>query len=140
GGLRPRRPGAVRGGGRRRRAGRLAPRRDRPAHGRGAARRPRGKAARLERTAAARAGTRRDLLRRRRAVCARRLPAPARRPGRRTGRGAGLGSLGPADAARLALYLAMRSVAHAVAWWRYRRRATAGIWRQAVTTKRWDAA
>ncbi len=53
---------------------------------------------------------------------------------------AALGSLGPADAARLALYLAMRSVAHAVAWWRYRRGATAGIWRQAVTTKRWDAA
>ena len=53
---------------------------------------------------------------------------------------AALGSLGPADAARLALYLAMRSVAHAVAWWRYRRGATAGIWRQAVTTKRWDTA
>jgi len=53
---------------------------------------------------------------------------------------AALGSLGLADATRLGLYLAMRSVAHAVAWWRYRRGATAGIWRQAVTTKRWDAA
>ena len=53
---------------------------------------------------------------------------------------AALASLGAADAARLGLYLAMRSMAHAVAWWRYRRGATDGIWRQAVTTKRWDAA
>jgi hypothetical protein len=40
--------------------------------------------------------------------------------------------------ARLAAYLALRSVAHALAWWRYRRGRTAGIWRQAATTKRWD--
>ncbi|TMA54764.1 MAG: glycosyltransferase family 2 protein [Deltaproteobacteria bacterium] len=53
---------------------------------------------------------------------------------------AALGSLELRDTARLGLYLAMRSAAHAVAWWRYRRGATAGIWRQAVTTKRWDAA
>ena len=53
---------------------------------------------------------------------------------------AALGSLGAADTVRLGLYLAMRSAAHAVAWWRYRRGATAGIWRQAVTTKRWDVA
>lgn len=48
--------------------------------------------------------------------------------------------LGPAHAARLGVYLALRSLAHALAWWRYRRGATAGIWRQAATTKRWDAA
>ena len=51
---------------------------------------------------------------------------------------AALGSLGPGGLARLAAYLGLRSAAHAVAWWRYRRGATAGIWRQAATTKRWD--
>ena len=49
-----------------------------------------------------------------------------------------LASLGPGGLARLAAYLGLRSVAHAAAWWRYRRGATAGIWRQAATTKRWD--
>src|SRR5213593_623885 len=53
---------------------------------------------------------------------------------------AALASLGPGGLARLAAYLGLRSAAHAVAWWRYRRGATAGIWRQAATTKRWDAA
>jgi hypothetical protein len=53
---------------------------------------------------------------------------------------AALASLGAAALARLAAYLALRTSAHAVAWWRYRRGRTAGIWRQAVTTKRWDAA
>jgi hypothetical protein len=49
-----------------------------------------------------------------------------------------LASLGPAAGARLGAYVALRSVAHALAWWRYRRGGTAGIWRQAATTKRWD--
>ena len=53
---------------------------------------------------------------------------------------AALGSLAAADVARLAAYLALRSAAHAVAWWRWRRGETAGIWRQAATTKQWDAA
>src|SRR5438046_484781 len=71
-----------------------------------------------------------------------RPPAPAH-----AGRGApqprtraALTSLDAADAVRLAAYLGMRSLAHVVAWWRYRRGATAGIWRQAATTKRWDPA
>jgi hypothetical protein len=51
---------------------------------------------------------------------------------------AALASLGAAGGARLAAYLALRGVAHAVAWWRYRRGETAGVWRQAATTKRWD--
>jgi hypothetical protein len=46
-------------------------------------------------------------------------------------------SLGPAGLARLVAYLGLRSAAHVVAWWRYRRGATAGIWRQAPTTKSW---
>ena len=54
--------------------------------------------------------------------------------------GAVLVSLGPAAGARLGAYVALRSVAHALAWWRYRRGRTAGIWRQAATTKRWDRA
>ncbi|HUE30369.1 MAG TPA: glycosyltransferase family A protein [Verrucomicrobiae bacterium] len=53
---------------------------------------------------------------------------------------AALASLGPGALARLAAYLGLRSAAHAVAWWRWRRGATAGIWRQAATTKRWDPA
>jgi hypothetical protein len=51
---------------------------------------------------------------------------------------AALASLGPAGLARLGAYLALRSVAHAIAWWRYRRGDTAAIWRQAASTKRWD--
>jgi hypothetical protein len=51
-----------------------------------------------------------------------------------------LASLDHGRRARLAAYLALRSVAHALAWWRYRRGRTAGIWRQAATTKRWDRA
>jgi hypothetical protein len=54
--------------------------------------------------------------------------------------GAALASLGPGGVVRLAAYLGLRSAAHAVAWWRWRRGATAGIWRQAATTKQWDAA
>jgi hypothetical protein len=44
------------------------------------------------------------------------------------------------DLVRLAVYLGLRSAAHAVAWWRYRRGETTGVWRQAATTKRWDDA
>jgi hypothetical protein len=53
---------------------------------------------------------------------------------------AAITSLGPAARVRLGAYVALRSVAHALAWWRYRRGRTAGIWRQATTTKRWDRA
>jgi hypothetical protein len=52
---------------------------------------------------------------------------------------AALRSLDAAGVARLAAYLTLRSAAHAVAWWRYRRGGTAGIWRQAATTKSWGA-
>lgn len=51
-----------------------------------------------------------------------------------------LASLDGRARARLSAYLALRTAAHAVAWWRYRRGRTAGIWRQAATTKRWDGA
>jgi hypothetical protein len=51
-----------------------------------------------------------------------------------------LARLDAAARVRLAVYLALRAVAHALAWWRYRRGRTAGIWRQAATTKRWDGA
>jgi len=53
---------------------------------------------------------------------------------------AALASLGPADLARLATYVALRTVAHGIAWWRWRRGRTADVWRQAATTKSWDAA
>jgi hypothetical protein len=52
---------------------------------------------------------------------------------------AALASLGAADVVRLGVYLGLRTVAYAVAWWRYRRGRTAGIWRQATSTKQWDA-
>src|SRR5207245_1605197 len=54
-------------------------------------------------------------------------------------RGRAVRGLGPAGTARLAAYLALRSVAHAAAWWRWRRGATAGVWRQAATTKQWGS-
>jgi cellulose synthase/poly-beta-1,6-N-acetylglucosamine synthase-like glycosyltransferase len=60
----------------------------------------------------------------------------APQPGVRTA----LASLGPVAVVRLATYLALRSVAHVAAWWRYRRGDTATIWRQAASTKHWDAA
>jgi cellulose synthase/poly-beta-1,6-N-acetylglucosamine synthase-like glycosyltransferase len=47
---------------------------------------------------------------------------------------------GPAASARLAAYLMLRSTAHAIAWWRWRRGATAGVWRQAASTKQWGPA
>jgi len=52
---------------------------------------------------------------------------------------AAMSTLGPADLLRLATYLALRETAHAIAWRRYRRGRTADVWRQAGTTKRWDA-
>jgi len=71
---------------------------------------------------------------------ARRYPELAARGAPQPRARAALATLGPGGLVRLAAYLGLRSAAHAVAWWRYRRGATAGIWRQAATTKRWDAA
>jgi hypothetical protein len=51
-----------------------------------------------------------------------------------------LRSLDAATVLRLGAYLGLRSLAHGVAWWRWRRGHTAGIWRQAASTKEWDAA
>jgi hypothetical protein len=56
------------------------------------------------------------------------------------GLGRALASLDPATAVHLGVYLALRSLAHVVAWHRWRRGEVAGIWRQAVSTKRWDVA
>src|SRR3989442_14887228 len=53
---------------------------------------------------------------------------------------AALASLDAGGLARLGVYLALRSVAHAAAWWRYRRAGIVGVWQQAATTKRWDGA
>jgi hypothetical protein len=53
---------------------------------------------------------------------------------------AALAGLGVTGSARLAAYVTLRSAAHVAAWWRYRRGRTAGVWRQATSTKRWDAA
>jgi hypothetical protein len=41
------------------------------------------------------------------------------------------------ERAALALYLGLRTVAHAWAWWRYRRAGLETVWRQARTTKGW---
>jgi hypothetical protein len=51
-----------------------------------------------------------------------------------------LRSLGVADAARAAVYLALRRLCLGLARRRWRRGEVAGVWRQAATTKRWDAA
>lgn len=67
-------------------------------------------------------------------------PGLARRSAPQPGARVAMASLGAAGTARLAAYLALRTVAHVMAWWRYRRGRTAGIWRQAVTTKRWGPA
>ena len=56
------------------------------------------------------------------------------------GPGTVLARLGVAGTLRLAAYLGLRTVAHTLAWWRWRRGRTAGIWRQAASTKEWDAA
>jgi len=53
--------------------------------------------------------------------------------------GAALRALRPAELGRLGVYLALREVAHVVAWWRYRRGRTAGVWVQAASTKEWGA-
>jgi hypothetical protein len=71
---------------------------------------------------------------------AREYPALLTRGAPQPRAGAALRSLGPAGTTRLAVYLALRTVAHALAWARYRRGATAGVWQQAASTKRWDAA
>jgi hypothetical protein len=52
---------------------------------------------------------------------------------------AALGALGPIDLVRLAVYLALRESAYAVAHRRYRQRRTAGVWVQAASTKQWSA-
>jgi len=52
--------------------------------------------------------------------------------------GAALAHLGATQLGCLAAYLALRTSAHAIARWRYRRGQTEGIWRQAASTKRWD--
>jgi hypothetical protein len=49
-----------------------------------------------------------------------------------------LRALAPADLVRLAVYLALRRVAHAVARRRYQRGRTTDLWPQAGSTKRWD--
>ena len=64
-------------------------------------------------------------------------PGLAARGPSQPGARATLASLGPAGLTALAAYLALRNGLHAIAWWRYRRGRTAGVWRQAVTTKRW---
>ncbi len=71
---------------------------------------------------------------------AREYPGLAARGAPQPGAAVAVRSLGAAGSARLAAYLVLRTLAHAVAWWRYRKGATAGVWRQAVSTKRWDAA
>ena len=70
----------------------------------------------------------------------RQYPTLQRRGAVRPGPATVLRSLGWSGSGRLAVYVALRTVAHALAWWRYQRAGTAGIWRQAATTKQWDAA
>jgi hypothetical protein len=71
---------------------------------------------------------------------ARQYPRLLGRGAAQPGARAALVSLGARGTARLAVYVGLRGVAHAIAWWRYRRGRTADVWRQAVTTKRWDHA
>jgi hypothetical protein len=52
---------------------------------------------------------------------------------------AALDTLSVAGLARLALYLALRESAHAIARRRFRRRRTEGVWIQAASTKEWRA-
>jgi hypothetical protein len=70
---------------------------------------------------------------------AREYPDLAARAGPRPSLGSVLGSVGAGGAVTLGAYLMLRSVAHARAWWRYRRGDRDGVWPQAATTKRWDA-
>jgi len=53
---------------------------------------------------------------------------------------AALAGLGVADLARLAVYIGLREVCYAIARRRFHQGRTAGIWRQAASTKRWGAA
>jgi Glycosyl transferase family 2 len=53
---------------------------------------------------------------------------------------AALAQLGLGDLARLGVYLGMREVCYAIARRRFHQGRTAGIWRQASSTKRWGAA
>jgi hypothetical protein len=71
---------------------------------------------------------------------ARRYPELAGRGAPQPGLGAAVARLGPLGTGRLLVYLGLRSAAHAIAWWRYRRGDTAEVWRQARTTKQWDPA
>jgi len=50
-----------------------------------------------------------------------------------------LRALSVPDLGRLGVYLVLRESAHVVAWWRYRRRRTEGVWIQAASTKQWTA-
>jgi hypothetical protein len=63
-----------------------------------------------------------------------------RRSAPQPGASAALRALDGATLARLGVYLALRTAAHGVAWWRWRRGRTAGVWRQAASTKAWDVA
>ncbi len=51
---------------------------------------------------------------------------------------AALRTLPPAELLCLGAYLGLRAVPHLIAQWRYRRGRTAGVWRQAASTKRWE--
>ncbi len=51
--------------------------------------------------------------------------------------GAAVRALPVSELVRLGVYLALREVAHGIAWWRYRRGRTAGVWVQAASTKEW---
>lgn len=53
---------------------------------------------------------------------------------------AALARLGVAELARLGVYLGLREVCYAIARRRFHKGRTAGVWRQATSTKRWGAA
>jgi hypothetical protein len=71
---------------------------------------------------------------------AREYPGLLGRSASQPGARAALARLGLAGVGRLGAYVALRGLAHALAWWRWRRGRAAGIWRQAATAKRWDTA
>ena len=66
-------------------------------------------------------------------------PQLAGRGAAQPGARAVLRALAPPDLIRLAVYLALRRVAHGVARRRYQRGRTTDLWPQAGSTKRWDA-
>lgn len=53
---------------------------------------------------------------------------------------AALARFGPVDLARLGVYLGLRELCYAIARRRFHQGRTAGVWRQASSTKRWGAA